>query len=75
MVPLMALLLVISRHWGQFQALFGFGKEPARYELTLRPDPLPTGYIAFVFISIFFLEMLPYFEEYRRAKKARDKKA
>jgi len=75
MVPLMALLLVISRHWGQFQALFGFGNEPARYELTLRPDPLPTGYIAFVFISIFFLEMLPYFEEYRRAKKAQDKKA
>ncbi|WP_208612747.1 hypothetical protein [Pantoea conspicua] len=27
MVPLMALLLVISRHWSQFQALFGFGDE------------------------------------------------
>lgn len=74
MVPLMALLLVISRHWGQFQALFGLGNEPARYALTLRPDPLPAGYIAFIFISIFLLEMLPYFEEYRRGKKAQDKK-
>lgn len=71
MVPLMALLLVISRHWSQFQALFGFGSEAAKYELMLRSDPLPSGYIAFVLSAIFLLEMLPYFEEYRRGKRAR----
>lgn len=71
MVPLMALLLVISRHWSQFQALFGFGSEPARYELILRSDPLPTGYIIFVLSAIFLLEILPYFEEYQRGKKAK----
>lgn len=73
MVPLMALLLVISRHWTQFQALFGFGDEPARFNLALRPDPLPTGYILFVLTAILLLEILPYLEEYRRSKKARKK--
>lgn len=75
MVPLMALLLVISRHWPQFQALFGVGDEPARFELILRPDPLPTGYIVFVLTAIFLLEMLPYLEEYWRGKKARRKQS
>ena len=71
MVPLMALLLVISRHWPQFLALFGSGDEPARLELKLRADPLPTGYIIAVLTGIFVMEVLPYLEEYRRAKKTR----
>lgn len=75
MVPLMALLLVISRHWSQFQALFGFGDEPPRFELMWRADPLPTGYIIFVLSAIFLLEMLPYLEEYWRGKKARKRAA
>ena len=75
MVPLMALLLVISRHWPQFQALFGFGAEPPRFELMWRADPLPTGYIIFVLSAIFLLEMLPYLEEYWRGKKARKRAA
>ncbi|MDW8845983.1 diguanylate cyclase [Erwinia sp. MMLR14_017] len=70
MVPLMALLLVISRHWPQFLALFGFGDEPARFELKQRDDPLPAGYITAVLSGIFFLEVLPYLEEYWRGKKA-----
>lgn len=73
LVPLMALLLVISRHWPQFLALFGLGSEPARFELKLRPDPLPVGYIVFILTAIFLLEMLPYLEEYWRGKKARRK--
>ena len=48
----MALLLVISRHWPQFLALFGSGDEPARFELKLRADPLPTGYIIAVLTGI-----------------------
>jgi len=71
MVPLMALLLVVSRHWPQFLALFGLGDEPARFELKQRDDPLPAGYITAVLSGIFFLEVLPYLEEYWRGKKAR----
>jgi len=75
MVPLMALLLVISRHCPQFQALFGLGDESPRFELKWRADPLPTGYIIFVLSAIFLLEMLPYLEEYWRGKKARRRAA
>lgn len=64
MVPLMAL-------WPQFLALFGFGEEPARFELKQRADPLPTGYIVAVLTGIFLLEVLPYLEEYWRGRKAR----
>ena len=32
----MAILFVISLHWGQFQALFGFGSETARFDLAGR---------------------------------------
>ncbi|MEM6161923.1 diguanylate cyclase [Erwinia sp. P6884] len=71
MVPLMALLLVISRHWPQFLALFGFGEESARFELKQRIDPLPGNYIVAVLTGIFVLELLPYLEEYWRGKKAK----
>lgn len=71
MVPLMALLLVISRHWPPFLALFGAGPESARFDLHLRPDPLPVGYITSVLMGIILLEVLPYLEEYRRGKKAK----
>ena len=67
----MALLLVISRHWPQFLALFGFGGESARFELKLRADPLPGNYIVAVLTGIFVLELLPYLEEYWRGKKAK----
>lgn len=71
MVPLMALLLVISRHWPQFLALFGLGDEAARFELRQRIDPLPSGYVIAVMTGIFMLEVMPYFEEYCRGKRAR----
>lgn len=71
MVPLMALLLVISRHWPQFLALFGAGYEAPRFTLSLRAEPLPAGYIAAILSAIFVLEMLPYGEEYLRARQAR----
>ncbi|MXP48871.1 diguanylate cyclase [Pantoea sp. Eser] len=75
MVPLMALLLIISRHWPQFQALLGFGDEPPRFELMWRADPLPTGYIVFVLSTIFLLERRTWLEEYWRGKKARKRAA
>ncbi|MEY8769062.1 diguanylate cyclase [Erwinia sp. ACCC 02193] len=73
MVPLMALLLVISRHWSQFLALFGLGAEPARFDLHQRADPLPDAYISCVLAGILFFELIPYLEEYWRGKKAQKK--
>ncbi|KGD84563.1 hypothetical protein C7434_0830 [Pantoea sp. PNA 14-12] len=73
MLPLVALLLVVSRHWPQFLALFGFGEESARFELKLRTDPLPGHYIVAVLTGIVMLELLPYLEEYWRGKKAKQR--
>ena len=44
-IPLMAILFVISLHWGQFQSLFGFGPEIARFNLTWKEEPLPASYV------------------------------
>ncbi|KAA6104393.1 diguanylate cyclase [Pantoea sp. B_10] len=71
MVPLMALLLVISRHWPQFLALIGVGNEAPRFTLTLRADPLPQGYIIGVLCAIVVFELLPYLEEYLRTRRAK----
>lgn len=62
MVPLMALLLVIARHWGQFLALFGVGEEPS-FELAWKQEALPVGYIVTVLVLIVVFELAPYAEE------------
>lgn len=36
MIPLMAILLLASMHWGQFLALWGAGPEVARFSLQLK---------------------------------------
>src|SRR5687768_289697 len=54
MIPLMAILFVISIHWGQFQALFGFGPETARFDLAWKEEPLPTSYV-FSIMTVIFL--------------------
>ncbi|MEN4981167.1 diguanylate cyclase [Erwinia billingiae] len=74
MVPLMALLLVISRHWGQFLSVFGRGPETALFILRTRTDPLPQGYIALVLAAIVLFEILPYLEEYWRGRQAARRK-
>jgi hypothetical protein len=63
MVPLMAMVLLISLHWAQFTALFGAGPERARFDLELKARPLPFSYVAILLIAIFLLELLPYLEE------------
>ncbi|WP_029592160.1 hypothetical protein [Franconibacter pulveris] len=73
MVPLMALLLVIARHWEQFLALFGAGPAQADYSLSLKEEMLPMGYIVAIFSAILLLELLPYFEELKRCWKNRKK--
>jgi ABC-type proline/glycine betaine transport system permease subunit len=75
MLPLMALLMIVVLHWTQFLALFALGTEPARFDLTLKRDPLPWPYIAAVLIAVMLFELLPFVEELirgLRAKRARN---
>ena len=71
LVPLMAMLLVVSRHWSQFQALLGLGGEPARFELVAKNEPLPVAYIVALFALILVFELLPYLEELWRGLRTR----
>jgi hypothetical protein len=70
MIPLAAILCVLSLHWGQFAALFGLGAEPARFGLAPKPKSLPIAYIASILIAILLFELLPYLEELVRGLKA-----
>lgn len=70
MIPLMAILLILSRHWGQFLALFGFGSEPARFDIQWKGEPLPTAYIIVVLCIALLFNLLPYLEELRRGLAA-----
>lgn len=69
-IPLMAILFVITLHWGQFQALFGFGPEIARFDLAWKDEPLPTGYILSIMALIVLFELIPYIEEFFRGLRA-----
>jgi hypothetical protein len=75
MVPLMALLLVIARHWGQFRALFGFGEEQPSFQLAWKQESLPTGYIVTILVLIVLLELAPYAEELWRCIRNREERA
>jgi hypothetical protein len=66
MVPLMALLLVISRHWPQFLALFGAGDDIARFDLSLKSEPLSPLYQASVLAGAFLFGVAHYSEELLR---------
>jgi hypothetical protein len=70
MIPLMALVSVISLHWSQFLALFGGGAESAKFDLAWKPQQLPTTYIASVMAAILLFELLPYVEEFLRGLRA-----
>lgn len=66
MIPLMAILFVVSRHWDQFLALFGFGSEAARFTLMWKDPPLPATYVFSIIAVIFLFELIPYIEEFFR---------
>jgi hypothetical protein len=70
MIPLMAILFVVTRHWEQFLALFGLGVEPARFGLYWKKEPLPTGYVISIMAATFMFELVPYVEEFLRGLKA-----
>lgn len=71
MIPLMALLLIVSRRWPQFLALFGSGEETARYDLAWKSEPLPPQYVVTVLAGAALLGLLTYLEELARGLQAR----
>lgn len=70
MLPLMGLLMIIALHWPQFLALFGLGAEPVRFDIALKPEPLPVSYIVGILSAVLLLEFLPYIEELIRGLRA-----
>jgi hypothetical protein len=71
LTPLMAMLIVIILHWSQFLSLWGLGPDVGRYDLVLKPDPLPWTYVAGFLIAAAVLEVLPFLEEFVRGWRAR----
>lgn len=69
-IPLLALLTVVSRHWDQFLALFGAGIEPARFELVWKSEQLPVTYLWLLLAANILFEVLPYLEELARGLRA-----
>jgi hypothetical protein len=70
MIPLMAILFVVSLHWGQFQALFGFGSETPGFGLAWKEEPLPASYVLSIMTAIVLFEIIPYIEEFFRGLRA-----
>jgi hypothetical protein len=75
MLPLLAIICLITLHWGQFLALFGAGHEPARFRIELKSEPLPFVYIVSLCAAILILELLPYAEELLRGLRAHSQNA
>ncbi|PTQ82346.1 hypothetical protein C8R21_105107 [Nitrosospira multiformis] len=70
MIPLMAILLLISRHWGQFQALFGVGPETPQFDLAWKEEQLPVTYVISIMTVALLLEVIPFVEEFFRGLRA-----
>jgi hypothetical protein len=70
-MPLQAMIIVIILNWSQFLSLWGLGSDAARYDLILRPEPLPWTYVAAFLFAVALLEVLPYLEEFVRGWRAR----
>jgi hypothetical protein len=68
-LPFVALLFVTILNWDQFLVLFGLGSAPPRFELKLKTDPIPAGYLLTLLSSILFFIIVPYAEELWRCMK------
>lgn len=75
MIPLLALVLIIARHWQQFVALFTPSGFPPDFSFQLKESPLPTTYLIIVLLIAFTLEFLPYVEEFIRGVRAKNEQA
>lgn len=69
-IPLTALLIVVSGHWDQFLALFGAGEERPRFELTWKSEQLPQTYLWLLLAANVVFEVVPYLEELVRGLRA-----
>jgi hypothetical protein len=69
-LPLTAALFVVSRHWTQFEALFGAGPDSADFSLAWKNKPLPIGYVVIIVTLVLVFEVLPYLEEFFRGLRA-----
>lgn len=69
-LPLAAILLVMSLHWPQTLALFGAGTERADFSLGSKQIPR-WGEIIPPAVAFFLLAVLPYLEEFIRGFRAR----
>jgi hypothetical protein len=69
MIPLMGVVIIVSRHWDQFLALFGAG-ETAKFDLVWKRQTLPTAYILSIIGLILLFEILPYIEVFIRGLRA-----
>ena len=49
MIPLMAILILATRHWAQLLALFGLGDATADGSLRLKQPPLPRACVVSLF--------------------------
>lgn len=70
MIPLMGIICVAALHWGQFQALFGYGPESAEFAVGWKPEPLPLAYMLTLAVFIVALALVPYVEELLRGLRA-----
>jgi hypothetical protein len=71
MIPLLALVLIIARHWEQFTALFTPGGFPPEFTLQLKESPIPITYLITVLFISLVLEFMPYLEEFIRGIRAK----
>lgn len=70
MIPLMAILFIVTRHCDQFLALFGFSAEPPRFNLAWKEEPLPAAYVISIMAATLLFEVIPYLEELVRGLRA-----
>ncbi|MFT3857361.1 MAG: diguanylate cyclase [Aquabacterium sp.] len=63
LVPMLALLSVVTLHHEQFLALFHAGDIPPDYRIMLKAQPLPATYLSCVFGGAFVFNVLPYLQE------------
>jgi ABC-type spermidine/putrescine transport system permease subunit I len=66
MLPLMGLLIILTLHWQQFLALFGFGHEAAQFGLRIKDGPPSVLYVTIMLSLVLLFEVLPYLEEFVR---------
>jgi hypothetical protein len=70
MVPVMAVSFVSVLHWPEARALFGLSKRRPDWSIRRKRTPLPIGIVAALLACMLALEVGPYFEEFRRTRRA-----